>query len=97
MSIGYKVHVFVCENERPEDHHRGSCARRGGPQIRRWFKEAMQREGLVQDTRVNKSGCLAHCESGPIVVIYPQGIWYRPKTKEDVDEIVGGLKEGKVV
>ncbi len=98
MKIGYDIHVFVCENERPEDHHRGSCARKGGSQIRRWFKEAMGREGLTQGVRVNKSGCLAHCESGPIVVIYPQGIWYRPCTQEDVHEIVTRhLKEGEIV
>ncbi|HHI78475.1 MAG TPA: (2Fe-2S) ferredoxin domain-containing protein [Planctomycetes bacterium] len=98
MSIGYDIHVFVCENERPEDHPRGSCSRRGGRQIRRWFKEAMSHEGLTEKTRVNKSGCLAHCESGPIVVIYPQGVWYRPETQEDVVEIVQShLLRGRVV
>jgi (2Fe-2S) ferredoxin len=98
MSIAYSIHIFICENERPENHHRGSCAQKGGPQIRRWFKEAMAREGLSQGSRVNKSGCLAHCESGPIVVVYPQGIWYRPRTQEDVDEIVcNHFKEGKIV
>ena len=42
-------------------------------------------EGRV---RVNKAGCLDRCELGPVLVIYPEGVWYHYKTKEDVDEIV---------
>ncbi len=38
--------------------------------------------------RVNQAGCLDRCEFGPTLVIYPEGIWYSPKTREDVDEIL---------
>jgi (2Fe-2S) ferredoxin len=34
------------------------------------------------------TGCLGFCNAGPLLVVYPQGIWYRPTTSADIDEIV---------
>ena len=42
----------------------------------------------LKNIRVNQSGCLDKCESGPVMVIYPQGIWYNYKNKMDIDEII---------
>ena len=48
--------------------------------------------------RVNQSGCLDKCELGPIMVIYPEGVWYSFKNKEDVDEIINEhLIKGRIV
>jgi (2Fe-2S) ferredoxin len=45
---------------------------------------------------VSSTGCLKLCEEGPILVIYPQGYWYRNVTGENViDEILDALEEGK--
>lgn len=38
--------------------------------------------------RVNTAGCLDRCGEGPIIVIYPEGVWYTYKTKADIDEIL---------
>lgn len=38
--------------------------------------------------RINTAGCLDRCELGPAVVIYPEGIWYAARTREDIDEIL---------
>ena len=52
----------------------------------------------LKNIRVNQSGCLDKCESGPVMVIYPQGIWYNYKNKIDIDEIINThLVGGKVV
>ena len=52
----------------------------------------------IKNIRVNQSGCLDKCESGPVMVIYPQGVWYQYKDKVDVDEIIDvKLIKGKVV
>lgn len=88
MALGYEIHVFVCENERPADHPRGCCAAKDGGKIRLWFKESMARHGVTRSFRVNRAGCLDYCELGPVVVVYPDAIWYSPKNREDVEEIV---------
>ena len=44
------------------------------------------------------TGCLGFCSAGPLMVVYPEGVWYQPKTPEDIDEIVQShFVEGKPV
>ena len=38
--------------------------------------------------RVNKAGCLDRCSDGPVLVVYPAGIWYTLVDTEDVEEII---------
>ena len=38
--------------------------------------------------RINASGCLDRCELGPTMVVYPDAVWYRYRTRADVDEIL---------
>ncbi len=83
----YKTHIFCCTNERPAGHPRGCCKERGAEPLRNYMKARLKELG-VADTRVNVAGCLDRCELGPVMVIYPDGIWYTYKTKEDVDEII---------
>lgn len=52
----------------------------------------------IQETRINSSGCLDHCEYGPTIVVYPEGVWYTAKNKEDIDAILREhLRDGKPV
>jgi (2Fe-2S) ferredoxin len=83
----FRAHVFVCCNRRPDGHHRGSCAARGGERLRDYMKARAKELGL-RGVRVNSAGCLDRCEFGPTVVVYPEGVWYRAQTTEDVDEIL---------
>ncbi|MDO9501565.1 ferredoxin [Falsiroseomonas sp.] len=83
----FRAHVFVCCNRRPDGHRRGSCAARGSEGLRDYMK-ARAKELGVRDVRINQAGCLDRCEFGPALVIYPEGVWYSPKTREDVDAIL---------
>ncbi len=48
--------------------------------------------------RVNKAGCLDRCSGGPVLVVYPEAVWYTFVDNDDIDEIVDShLKNGKVV
>tara|TARA_B100000029_G_scaffold480826_1_gene529259 strand:+ start:19594 stop:19803 length:210 start_codon:yes stop_codon:yes gene_type:complete len=42
----------------------------------------------LNDIRINASQCLDRCERGPVLVIYPEGVWYRCESKEDIEEIL---------
>jgi (2Fe-2S) ferredoxin len=83
----FRAHVFVCCNRRPDGHSRGSCAARGSERLRDYMKARAKELGL-EGVRVNLAGCLDRCEFGPTVVIYPEGVWYNPRTTEDIDEIL---------
>lgn len=99
-------HIFCCLNERPEGHSRGSCATNGSQVLFNYFKARVKELGLQSKTRsddvphirVNKSGCLDRCECGPVMVVYPEGIWYTYHSKDDIEEIIKThLQEGKIV
>ena len=48
--------------------------------------------------RINRSGCLDRCELGPVMVVYPQAVWYTFVDNDDIDEIIEShLVNGKVV
>ena len=83
----YRAHVFCCVNVRPKGHPRGCCSERGSLELRAHMK-ARARELGLSDVRINASQCLDRCELGPTVVIYPEGVWYRCQTKEDIDEVL---------
>jgi len=51
------------------------------------MKDRAKEMGL-QNVRINAAGCLDRCELGPTVVIYPEGVWYRCETREDIDQIL---------
>ncbi len=83
----YRVHVFCCVNERPADHPRGCCRAKGSQELRDYMK-ARAKELKLRQVRINACGCLDRCELGPTMVIYPEGVWYGYRTKQDVDEIL---------
>ncbi|MCB0308905.1 MAG: (2Fe-2S) ferredoxin domain-containing protein [Bdellovibrionales bacterium] len=96
MSV-YKHHVFVCLNERPQGHPRGCCKQRDSEKLHLSLKKEIASRQLQKDIRINKSGCLDQCESGPMIVIYPEATWYANVKPEDAKEIVDALLEGKQV
>lgn len=83
----FEAHVFVCCNRRPDGHRRGSCAAKGSEQLRDYMKARAKELGLA-GVRINMAGCLDRCEFGPTMVVYPEGVWYKIKTKTDVDEVL---------
>lgn len=93
----FRCHIFCCTNRREPGHMRGCCAEKGAEELRDYMKRRIKLLG-IESTRVNNAGCLDRCELGPCMVIYPEGIWYACKTKEDVDEVIREhVQGGKVV
>jgi len=94
----FERHVFTCINERDESDARGCCATRGGVDVHGWFKAEFKARNWKGRMRANKAGCLDACEFGPTVVVYPEGVWYSPRSREDVQAICDRhLEAGEVV
>ena len=88
----YDHHIFMCTNVRPEGHPRGCCTARaasagGVEKLRGYMREKAKTLG-IENIRCNAAGCLDRCELGPNMVIYPEGVWYRYESTEDLDEIL---------
>lgn len=81
-------HLFVCRNERPIEG-RPSCGARGSAEIFTAFQQEVgARRELWDKVAITSCGCLGPCFDGPMMVVYPEAVWYRSVTVADVPEIV---------
>jgi (2Fe-2S) ferredoxin len=94
----FEHHLFICTNERDPSAARPSCLPKASKQLKPAFKDAIKDAGLKHRVRANDSGCLDQCEHGPVVVVYPEAVWYGKVHVDDVQEIVEEhLVKGRVV
>src|SRR5512146_676137 len=92
----FRHHVFVCTQQKPEGVT--SCAASGSFVLLESLGKALQTEGLDDDVQVTTCGCMGLCDEGPVMVVYPEGTWYRKLQSHDVAEIVHThLKNGNTV
>ena len=77
----FERHVFVCT-------HGDYCPHDGSIAIHRLLKEGVAARGLKKTVRVNKSGCFDQCGNGPMVVVYPENVWYAGVTAERAGRIL---------
>ncbi|TXT41248.1 MAG: ferredoxin-like protein [Comamonadaceae bacterium] len=94
----YQRHIFFCLNERSNGEE--CCAKHDAQAAFDHCKARVKAAGLAGpgQVRVNKAGCLDRCAAGPVVVVYPEAVWYSYVDVSDIDEIVEShLKNGQVV
>lgn len=84
----YKRHIFACHTQRPPMHPRGSCGASGAQPLWDRLGKKIEEKGLSTDVGFTAAGCLGFCSAGPLMVIYPEGVWYRPQSEADIDQIV---------
>jgi len=78
----YRCHVFVCTSG-------DTCPQQGD--VEKFVK--VLRAGAVQagkqvEVRVNKAGCFSQCGHGPMIVVYPENVWYGGVQESDLPEIL---------
>jgi len=94
----YRHHVFFCTNLRADGS--ACCQRFDAQAMRDYAKQRSKELGLAGPggVRINTAGCLDRCAEGPVMVVYPDAVWYTWIDREDVDEIIEEhLKTGRVV
>ena len=84
----YQRHVFFCCNQRAAPE--ACCANHGAAEMHQYAKSRIKALGLSGKgkVRMNRAGCLDRCEEGPVIVVYPDAVWYTYVDKSDIDEII---------
>ncbi len=59
--------------------------------------EEIEERGLGGEVFLTNTGCFGICEKGPVVVVYPENVWYASVTPDDVTEILDQHIEGGTV
>lgn len=87
-------HVFVCTQNRPPAHPRGSCAAKGSTAVLQALWAEQQKRQAYEGVSITYSGCIGPCDQGANVLVYPEGVLYRGVTPEDVADIFTSHLEG---
>ncbi len=87
---GYRKQVLVCGGT--------GCTSSGSKKVLEALHQALKEEKLENEILVVRTGCFGLCALGPIMIVYPEGVFYSQATPEGVKRIVKEhLKEGHVV
>ena len=78
----YDVHVFVCTGG-------DDCPSKGDVEgFVKHLRAEVVKAGRQRDIRINKAGCFSQCGHGPMIVVYPENVWYAGVKQDDLPEIV---------
>lgn len=86
----YRSHVLVCGGT--------ECTSSGSQQIIQTLKDELKKNRLQNEVAVVKTGCHGLCAEGPVMIVYPEAVFYSKVRPEDVEEIVSEhLLKGRIV
>ncbi|MFZ5633323.1 MAG: NADH-quinone oxidoreductase subunit NuoF [Bacillota bacterium] len=86
----YRSHVLVCAG--------AGCISSGCKPVRDALQENIEKFGLGKEVKVVETGCMGPCDLGPVIMVFPDGVFYCKLKPGDADEIVRQhLLKGKVV
>ena len=74
------AHVLVCQHK--------TCLKQGGKASIKALKRALKERDLRDLVMVTKVKCLDQCGRGPVMVVYPDGVWYGGVDEDDARQIV---------
>ena len=83
-----QIHVFVCAQQRPAGHPRGSCGEKGAASLMDQFSQKLIANNLMNKVSLVPTGCLGPCRAGANVLVYPGGTMYMDVKAEDIDQII---------
>ncbi len=75
-----RTHVLICGGT--------GCTSSNSVKISDLMKEELVKAGIADEVKVVLTGCFGLCALGPIMIVYPEGIFYSAVKIEDVPEIV---------
>ena len=78
----YRSHCLLCAG--------GGCISSGSPSVRQALLEELRRHDLINEIRVVETGCVGSCQVGPVMIVYPEEVFYQRVTPEAVPALVEG-------
>ena len=74
------------------------CTASGSKTLQTTLQKALEEKGLQDEIRIVETGCFGLCALGPIMIIYPEGVFYSNVQASDIPEIVEEhLLKGRIV
>jgi (2Fe-2S) ferredoxin len=73
-------HIFIC--------HGSDCKKHGAGEITDTIRELIKSEGIKEQVHITKTHCNDQCKRCPVVIVQPEGVWYKDVTKKVAKRIV---------
>jgi (2Fe-2S) ferredoxin len=89
-----KYHIFVCVGSKLVGTNLGMCNTRGGVKLAKKISEEIEDRELSGEVMLSTTSCFGICDKGPVLVIYPEGVWYGGIDEEKVEQIFDSHIEG---
>jgi (2Fe-2S) ferredoxin len=84
-----KHHVLICNGS--------SCMRKGGEEVTQAIREEVTNMNLDTLIHTTRTRCNGRCKDACVVIVYPEGTWYKAITPEMGSEIVQKHLAGKEI
>ena len=82
----FRYHVFICDQQKPDGAP--CCSAHGSGRVIDALRREINARGLEDEVQITSCGSLGLCESGPNMIVYPEGVWYSGLTPGDAQVIV---------
>ncbi|MDM5336353.1 (2Fe-2S) ferredoxin domain-containing protein [Fictibacillus enclensis] len=81
-----KHHILVCNGS--------SCMRNEAEEVTQSIRHEITQKGLENRIHTTRTKCNGRCQDTCVVVLYPEGIWYKQFEPSDASSFVEALNEG---
>lgn len=88
-------HIFVCGSFRVSGESQGVCNKKGSIGLMQYLESELSDRGM-SNVAVSATGCLKACDRGPVMIVYPENLWYgKIDSNAAIDAVLDAIEEGR--
>lgn len=76
----YRANLLLCAGT--------GCVASGTPKVKEALKAELEKRGLADEIKIVLTGCNGFCAEGPVMLVYPDEIFYQKLTVEEIPKLV---------
>ena len=80
MEKQYRANLLLCAGT--------GCVATGTPKVREALQAELEKQGLTDEIKIVLTGCNGFCAEGPVMLVYPEEIFYQKLTPEEIPKLV---------
>jgi (2Fe-2S) ferredoxin len=87
-------HILICSSAKLNGEPKGTCQKKSATDLCSYIQSEIYERGL-DNLMVTFTGCMNRCDDGPIMIVYPENLWYGLLNDEKIDIILDAIEQGK--